>query len=60
MSFISDFLVSDGGEEAYNTFRAAAILENARERYAMEREEAELAIDDGYDEYEDYEDEYED
>ena len=52
MSFVSDFLNSDGSEEAYRTFKAAAILENARDRFERERDEAELVIDDYDDESE--------
>jgi len=53
MSYISDWLNSDGSEEAYRTFKAAAILENARDRYEREREDEDLVIDnDFYDESE--------
>ena len=52
MSFIGDFLSSDGGEDAYLEYRRALIRENARERYEREHEFDDLEIDDGYDEYE--------
>ena len=38
MSFIGDFLSSDGGEDAYREYRNAMLRENARERYEREHE----------------------
>ena len=54
MSFIGDFLSSDGGEDAYATYRMAMLRENARDRYEREHE-----FDD-YDESEDEEDDQRD
>ena len=38
MSFIGDFLSSDGGEDAYREYRMAMLRENARQRYEQEHE----------------------
>lgn len=38
MSFIGDFLSSDGGADAYWEYRRALARENARERYEREHE----------------------
>ena len=46
MSFIGDFLSSDGGSDAYLEYRRALARENARERYEREHE---------FDDYDDYE-----
>ena len=53
MSYISDFLASDGSEDAYRDYKIAASRENARDRW--EREQDELVIDDGYDGYDESE-----
>lgn len=47
MSYISDWLASDGSEEAYRDFKMAAAEENARDRW--EREQEDLVIDDDED-----------
>lgn len=51
MSFIGDFLSSDGGEDAYREYRMAMLRENARQRYEQEHE---------FDEEEESEDEEDD
>ena len=52
MSYISDWKVSDGGEDAYREYKMAAAEENARDRWEREHE-----YDDYDNDYEDYEDE---
>lgn len=56
MSYISDWLASDGSEEAYREYQMAAARENARDRWEREHMYDDLQIDLDGEDGEDYAD----